>query len=90
MRATPSAMKSKLVQVISEIGDAKAIEALKTLQADIMEPGLIMEINTTLYQLGEASYKKDIIAGINHSDVKVPPRRCKSDGRYQKCVDRKH
>ena len=69
--ATPSAMKSKLVQVISEIGDAKAIEALKTLQADIMEPGLIMEINTTLYQLGEASYKKDIIAGINHSDVQV-------------------
>ena len=68
---TPSAIKSKLVQVISEIGDAKAIEALKTLQVDIMEPGLIMEINTTLYQLGEASYKKDIIAGINHSDVKV-------------------
>ena len=69
--ATPSAMKSKLVQVISEIGDAKAIEALKTLQANIMEPGLIMEINTTLYQLGEESYKKDIIAGVNHSDVKV-------------------
>ena len=68
---TPSAIKSKLVQVISEIGDAKAIEALKTLQVDIMEPGLIMEINTTLYQLGEVSYKKDIIAGINHSDVKV-------------------
>ena len=68
---TPSAIKSKLVQVISEIGDAKAIEALKTLQADIMEPGLIMEINTTLYQLGEESYRKDIIAGINHGDVKV-------------------
>lgn len=68
---TPSAIKSKLVQVISEIGDAKAIEALKTLQTDIVEPGLIMEINTTLYQLGEVSYKKDIIAGINHSDVKV-------------------
>lgn len=69
--ATPSAIKSKLVQVISEIGDAKAIEALKTLQTDITEPGLIMEINTTLYQLGEESYKKDIIAGINHNDVKV-------------------
>ena len=68
---TPSAIKSKLVQVISEIGDAKAIEALKTLQTDIVEPGLIMEINTTLYQLGEESYKKDIIAGVNHSDVKV-------------------
>ena len=64
-------IKSKLVQVISEIGDAKAIEPLKTLQADIMEPGLIMEINTALYQLGEESYKKDIIAGINHGDVKV-------------------
>lgn len=69
--ATPSAIKSKLVQVISEIGDAKAIDALKTLQTDIAEPGLIMEINTTLYQLGEESYKKDIIAGINHSDVRV-------------------
>ena len=69
--ATPSAIKSKLVQVISEIGDAKAIEALKTLQTDITEPGLIMEINTTLYQLGEESYKKDIVAGVNHSDVKV-------------------
>lgn len=69
--ATPSAIKSKLVQVISEIGDAKAIEALKTLQTDIVEPGLIMEINTTLYQLGEQSYKKDIVAGINHSDVQV-------------------
>ena len=69
--ATPSAIKSKLVQVISEIGDAEAVEALKTLQTDIVEPGLIMEINTTLYQLGEESYKKDIIAGVNHSDVKV-------------------
>ena len=68
---TPSAIKSKLVQVISEIGDAKAIAALKTLQTDVVEPGLIMEINTTLYQLGEESYKKDIIAGVNHSDVKV-------------------
>ncbi len=69
--ATPSAIKSKLVQVISEIGDVEAVEALKTLQTDIVEPGLIMEINTTLYQLGEESYKKDIIAGVNHSDVKV-------------------
>lgn len=68
---TPLAMKGKLVQVLAEIGDAKAIEALKTLQTDIMEPGLIMEINTTLYQLGEESYKKDIIAGVSHSDVKV-------------------
>jgi HEAT repeat protein len=69
--ATPLAIKTKLVQVLAEIGDAKAIEALKTLQTDIMEPGLIMEINTTLYQLGEESYKKDIIAGVSHSDVKV-------------------
>lgn len=68
---TPSVIKAKLVQVLAEIGDAKAIEALKTLQTDIMEPGLIMEINTTLYQLGEESYKKDIIAGVSHSDVKV-------------------
>ena len=30
-----------------------------------------MEINTTLYQLGEESYKNDIIAGLSHSDVTV-------------------
>ena len=35
------------------------------------DAGLAMEINTTLYQLGEDAYKQDIIAGLNHSDVAV-------------------
>ena len=68
---TPPAVKSKLVQVLAEIGDAKAVDALKSLQTGTMEPGLMMEINTTLYQLGEKSYQKDIIAGLSHSDVAV-------------------
>lgn len=68
---TPPAVKVKLVQVLAGIGDAKAIDALKTVQSGTGEAGLAMEINTTLYQLGEESYKKDIIAGLNHSDVVV-------------------
>lgn len=66
---TSPALKVKLVQVLAGIGDAKAIDALKTLQSGTGEATLAMEINTTLYQLGEESYKKDIIAGLSHSDV---------------------
>ena len=69
--ATPPAIKVKLVQVLAGIGDAKAINALKAVQSETSEVGLAMEINTTLYQLGEESYKKDIIAGLSHSDVDV-------------------
>lgn len=68
---TTSALKSKLVHVLAEIGDVKAIEALKSLQTGALVPGLAMEINTTLYQLGEESYKTGIIAGISHADVEV-------------------
>jgi HEAT repeat protein len=65
-------LKGKLVQVLAGIDDVKAIDALKSLQTGTtLEPGLRMQINTTLYQLGEESYKKDIIAGISHSDVAV-------------------
>lgn len=69
--ATPPAIKVKLVQVLAGIGDAKAIDALKAVQRGTSEVGLAMEINTTLYQLGEESYKKDIISGLSHSDVEV-------------------
>lgn len=69
---TSAAFKGKLVQILAEIGDAKAVEALKSLQSgEAIDPGLTMQINTTLYQLGEVSYRKDIIAGISHSDVNV-------------------
>ena len=69
---TSSALKGKLVQVLADIGDAKAVDALKSVQSETTTvPGLRMQINTTLYQLGEESYKKDIIAGISHSDVAV-------------------
>lgn len=68
---TSSALKSKLVHVLAEIGDAKAVDALKSLHTNTSEPGLAMEISTTLYQLGEESYKNDIIAGVTHDDVAV-------------------
>ena len=68
---TPPAVKVKLVQVLAGIGDAKVVDALKTLQSGTSDAALAMEINTTLYQLGEVSYKKDIIAGLSHSDVAV-------------------
>ncbi|MXV76564.1 HEAT repeat domain-containing protein [Candidatus Poribacteria bacterium] len=69
---TSSALKGKLVQVLADIGDAKAVDALKSVQSETTTaPGLRMQINTTLYQLGEESYKRDIITGISHSDVTV-------------------
>ena len=68
---TSSTLKSKLVHVLAEIGDAKAVDALKSLHTETSEPGLAMEISTTLYQLGEESYKNDIIAGVTHDDVAV-------------------
>lgn len=68
---TPATIKVKLVRVLAEIGDEKAIEALKSLQKATMEPALAMEISTTLYQLGEKSYKTEIIEGLSHSDVDV-------------------
>ncbi len=68
---TPPALKIKLVQVLSEIDDPKSIDALKTLQSQTDDAALAMEINTTLYQLGEVAYKQDIIDGLDHSDVAV-------------------
>ena len=68
---TPPAVKIKLVQVLAGIGDAKAVDALKAVQSGTDDAGLAMEINTTLYQLGEKSYKMDILAGLVHSDVEV-------------------
>ena len=68
---TPPALKIKLVRVLSEINDAKSIDALKILQSQTDDAALAMEINTTLYQLGEAAYKQAIIDGLNHSDVAV-------------------
>ena len=68
---TPPALKAKLVQVLAQIGDVTTVDALKTLQVGTEDPALAMEIYTALYQLGEESYKRDIIAGLTHSDVTV-------------------
>ena len=72
---TPAPVKTLLVRVIAEIGaeigDEQAVDALKSLQQNTMEAGLKMEINTTLYQLGEVAYKDKILAGLSDSDVAV-------------------
>ena len=68
---TPAAVKTLLVQVLAEIGDETTVDALKTLQSRIIDPALAMEINITLYYLGEDSYESDIIAGLSHSDVAI-------------------
>ena len=68
---TPAPVKTKLVRVIADIGDEQAVAALKSLQQTTMEAGLTMEINTTLYQLGEVTYQDAILAGLGDSDVVV-------------------
>ena len=68
---TPAPVKTKLVRVIADIGDEQAVDALKSLQQTTMEAGLKMEINTTLYQLGEVAYQDAILAGLDDSDVAV-------------------
>lgn len=68
---TPAPVKTLLVRVLAEIGDEQAVDALKSLQQNTMEAGLKMEINTTLYQLGEVAYKDKILAGLSDSDVAV-------------------
>ena len=73
-------IKSKLVRVLAKIGDAKAVDPLKSLHTETSEPGLAMEISTTLYQLGEDSYKNEIIAGVSHDDVAVRRAAAKAMG----------
>ncbi len=68
---TPDPVSVKLVQVIADIGDRQAVEALKLLQKSTLNAGLAMTINTTLYQLGEVSYKADILLGLKNSDIAV-------------------
>ena len=75
---TSPALKGKLVQVLAEIGDAKAVDALKSVQTEAtIDPGLAMQINTTLYQLGKNRIRKksSLASVIVMSRYAVPPRK---------------
>ncbi len=64
-------IKVKLVEVIAGIGDRQAVAALKSMQKSTLDAAVAMTINTTLYQLGEISYKTEILSGLKHSNVEV-------------------
>ena len=63
-------MKMMLTQLIGRINDARAIPALEAVQSG-SPPGLKMEINIALYNLGRQEYRTEIINGLGDSDVLV-------------------
>ncbi len=69
--STPSATKITLIQVLGEIGDKTAIERLKSIDLTDMSAALKMEFYTTLYRLGDSSYKSQILAGLTSDEAEV-------------------
>lgn len=67
---TSSEMKSTLAQLIGRINDPRAIPALEAIQSG-SSPGLKMEVNIALYNLGKQEYRTEIISGISDNDVAV-------------------
>ena len=67
---TSSEMKMTLTQLIGRINDPRAIPALEAVQSG-STPGLRMEINIALYNLGKQEYRMEIINGLNDNDVEV-------------------
>ena len=63
-------MKVTLTRLIGRINDPRAIPALEAIQGG-SSPGLKMEINIALYNLGKEEYRAQIISGLNDSDVSV-------------------
>ena len=63
-------MKVTLTRLIGRINDARAIPALEAIQGG-SSPGLRMEINIALYNLGREEYRTQIITGLSDSDVSV-------------------
>ena len=66
-----AAVKIKLIRVLGDIGDNKAVETLKSLDTTNMPAALKMELYTTLYRLGENKYKSEILAGLTVNEVEV-------------------
>ena len=67
---TAPEMKMTLTQLIGRINDPRAIPALEAVQGG-STPGLRMEINIALYNLGKQEYRTEIINGLNDNDVEV-------------------
>ena len=67
---TSSEMKMTLTQLIGRINDSRAIPALEAVQSG-STPGLRMEVNIALYNLGKQEYREEIINGLSDNDVEV-------------------
>ena len=63
-------MKMMLTQLIGRINDQGAIPALEAIQSG-SPPGLKMEVNIALYNLGKQEYRTEIITGLADNDVAV-------------------
>ncbi|MDE0634980.1 MAG: HEAT repeat domain-containing protein [Candidatus Poribacteria bacterium] len=68
---TPVSVKIKLIRIIGDIGDPSIQDKLESLKNTVSDAGLKMEINATLYQLGNKAYQKDIEAGLSDNNVVV-------------------
>ncbi len=66
-----SAVKMKLIRVLGDIGDEKAVESLKSIDMTNLPAALKMELYTTLYRLGEDTYKSEILTGLTANQVEV-------------------
>lgn len=69
--AITPADKIKLIRVIGEIGDKKAVDKLKSIDRTNMSAAFKLEVYTTLYRLGDSSYKSQILAGLKSDEVDV-------------------
>ena len=67
---TSPEMRSTLTQLIGRINDPRAIPALEAIQSG-SSPGLKMDVNIALYNLGKQEYRTEIINGISDNDVAV-------------------
>ncbi len=67
---TSTEIKMILAQLIGRINDSRAIPALEAIQSE-SDPGLKMEINIALYNLGKQEYRTQIITGLSDNDITV-------------------
>ena len=67
---TSSEVKVILTRLIGRINDPRAIPALEAIQGG-SSPGLRMEVNIALYNLGKEEYRTEIIDGLGDSDIEV-------------------
>ena len=67
---TSPEMKTTLTQLIGRINDPRAIPALEAIQSG-SAPGLRMDVNIALYNLGKQEYRTEIINGLSDNDVAV-------------------